>query len=79
MLYSTALLSGSVEVFNDYRTDVLLAGTSRSVPSYFGVQPATANVGKVRNKGYEIELRLNKSLSPDLQALGKFCHDTCEG
>ncbi|MGN6417805.1 MAG: SusC/RagA family TonB-linked outer membrane protein [Pseudobacter sp.] len=61
------LVSGSVEVFNDYRTDILLAGTSRSVPSYFGVQPATANVGKVRNKGYEIELRLNKSLSRDLR------------
>lgn len=66
------LLSGSVEVFNDYRTDVLLAGTSRSVPSYFGVQPATANVGKVRNKGYEIELRVNKSLSPDLRLWANF-------
>lgn len=66
------LLSGSVEVFNDYRTDILLAGTSRSVPSYFGVQPATSNVGKVRNKGYEIELRLNKSLSKGVRLWANF-------
>lgn len=66
------LVSGSVEVFNDYRTDILLAGTSRSVPSYFGVQPATANLGKVRNKGYEIELRLNKSLSRNLRVWANF-------
>ncbi|WP_127124565.1 SusC/RagA family TonB-linked outer membrane protein [Pseudoflavitalea rhizosphaerae] len=66
------LVSGTVEVFNDYRTDILLAGSSRSVPSYFGVQPATANLGKVRNKGYEIELRLNKSLNRDLRVWANF-------
>ena len=66
------LLSGSVEVFNDYRTDILLAGTSRSVPSYFGVQPATANVGKVRNKGYEIELRVNKQLPKGVRLWANF-------
>jgi TonB-linked SusC/RagA family outer membrane protein len=66
------LLSGSVEVFNDYRTDVLLAGTSRSVPSYFGMQPATANVGKVRNTGYEIELRISKSLPKGIRLWANF-------
>jgi len=66
------LLSGSVEVFNDYRTDILLAGTSRSVPSYFGVQPATANVGKVRNKGYEMELRFNKTLPKGVRLWANF-------
>ncbi|AEV98777.1 SusC/RagA family TonB-linked outer membrane protein [Niastella koreensis] len=66
------LVAGSVEVFNDYRTDILLAGTSRSVPSYFGVQPATTNVGKVRNKGYEIELRLNKTLSKGVRLWANF-------
>jgi len=61
------LLSGSVDVFSDYRTDILLDGSSRAVPSYFGVQPATANLGKVRNKGYEVELRVNKVLSRNLR------------
>ena len=66
------LLSGSVEVFNDYRTDILLAGNSRSVPSYFGVQPATANVGKVRNKGYELELRVSKTLPKGVRLWANF-------
>ncbi|WP_431209963.1 hypothetical protein ACQ86N_28200 [Puia sp. P3] len=61
------LVSGTADVFSDYRTDILLNGASRAVPSYFGVQPATANLGKVRNKGYEVELRLNKRVSKNLR------------
>lgn len=66
------LLSGSVEVFHDYRTDILLAGTDRSVPSYFGVEAPTANLGKVRNKGYELELRVNKFLPGGIRLWGNF-------
>jgi len=57
------LVSGSADLFSDYRTDILLDGASRSVPSYFGVIPPTANLGKVRNKGYEFEIKLNKILN----------------
>lgn len=66
------LLSGSVDIFNDYRTDILLDGASRSVPSYFGVQPPTANLGIVRNKGYELELRINKTLTNGLRLWANF-------
>ncbi|MDO6430325.1 TonB-dependent receptor [Flavitalea sp. BT771] len=66
------LLSGSVDVFSDYRTNILLDGPSRAVPSYFGVLPATANVGKVRNKGYELELRISKPLSRNLRVWANF-------
>jgi len=66
------LLSGSVDIFNDYRTDILLDGASRSVPSYFGVQPPTANLGIVRNKGYELELRVNKTLTNGLRLWANF-------
>lgn len=54
------LIAGSVDVFNDHRTDILLAGDKRSVPSYFGGKPATANIGEVKVKGYEVEIRTNK-------------------
>jgi len=54
------LFAGSVDVFNDHRTDVLLKGDSRAVPSYFGGTPATTNIGEVVVKGYEFELRFNK-------------------
>lgn len=66
------LLSGSVEVFYDYRTDILLAGSDRSVPSYFGVEAPTANLGEVRNKGYELELRVTKSLPGGIRLWGNF-------
>ncbi|MEJ2905113.1 SusC/RagA family TonB-linked outer membrane protein [Pedobacter panaciterrae] len=65
-------LSGSVDVFSDYRTGILLDGTSRSVPSYFGVRPPTANLGIVRNKGYEIEVRANKVLNNGIRLWGNF-------
>ena len=56
------LFSGNLEFFRETRSDVLIAGENRSVPSYFGAVPATANLGKVRTKGYELELRFNKVL-----------------
>jgi TonB-linked SusC/RagA family outer membrane protein len=61
------LLAGTVELFNDYRTDILLDGSSRAVPSYFGVEAPTANLGKVEATGYEIELKFNKMLTPDMR------------
>ncbi|HRZ97038.1 MAG TPA: TonB-dependent receptor [Paludibacter sp.] len=57
------LMAGSVEVFNDNRRDILVNGSTRTVPPYYGATPATANLGKVRTDGYEIELRLNKVLA----------------
>uniref|UniRef100_UPI00359F9620 SusC/RagA family TonB-linked outer membrane protein n=1 Tax=Prevotella heparinolytica TaxID=28113 RepID=UPI00359F9620 len=52
------LLAGSLEFFRDERTDILVFGADRSVPSYFGSTPPTANIGKVRTNGYELELRI---------------------
>ena len=66
------LISGSVDVFDEYRTNILLEGGQRSVPSYFGVRPATANVGIVSNKGYEIEVRVNKILDNGLRLWTNF-------
>ena len=54
------LLAGSIELFHDKRTDILVQGGDRAVPSYFGQTPATANLGEVHTNGYEIELRINK-------------------
>lgn len=57
------LAAGSVEVFRDKRSDIIIGGGNRAVPSYLGVSPSTINKGKVNTKGYEIELRLNKVLA----------------
>lgn len=53
------LLAGSVDVFNDTRTDIIVDGSERSTPSYFGTTPPRANLGRVDSHGYELELRLN--------------------
>ncbi|MDP4270347.1 MAG: TonB-dependent receptor [Bacteroidota bacterium] len=66
------LIAGTVDVFQDNRRDILVDGNSRSVPSYFGQSPATANLGKVRTNGYEIEVRLNKTLKNKMHLWGNF-------
>jgi TonB-linked SusC/RagA family outer membrane protein len=66
------LFAGSADIFNDYRTDVLLAGDKRAEPSYFGGTPPMGNLGKVRVKGYEFELRVNKTFSNKLRLWGNF-------
>ncbi len=63
-------LAGSVDFFKENRTDILLEGAKRSVPSYFGVTAPTANLGEVETKGYEIELRWNKNLDKNWRLWG---------
>src|SRR5699024_2126042 len=52
------------------RSNILLEGGSRSVPSYYGVTAPTANLGEVETKGYEIELRWNKPINSDWRLWG---------
>ncbi|MGV3706525.1 MAG: SusC/RagA family TonB-linked outer membrane protein [Arcticibacter sp.] len=58
-------LSGSIDVFQDDRSDIL--STTRAVPSYYGAAPPVANVGKVRSRGYEFDLRFNKQINDNLR------------
>jgi len=66
------LFAGSVDVFNDHRTDILLEGSKRAVPPFFGGVPATGNLGEVRVKGYELELRVNKTFANKMRLWGNF-------
>lgn len=61
------LFAGTVEYFRDNRVDILVNGGDRAVSSYFGTTPPTANLGKVRSEGYELELRINKVLASGLR------------
>jgi TonB-linked SusC/RagA family outer membrane protein len=61
------LFAGSIEYFHDKRFDILISGDDRSVPSYYGTTAATANLGKVKAEGYELELRINKTLPSGLR------------
>lgn len=60
------LVSGTIELFQEDRRDVLIAGDARAIPSYFGGTAPIANLGKVRSRGYELELRINKTFANDM-------------
>ena len=62
------LFAGNIEIFRDKRSDILISGSDRAMPSYFGgiVNAPWVNMGKVKNRGYELELRINKTLRNSL-------------
>lgn len=66
------LLAGSFDFFHENRKDILVAGNSRAVPSYFGTTAPTANLGRVKSTGYELELRVSKSFGRDWHVWGNF-------
>ncbi|MBK5721683.1 TonB-dependent receptor [Dysgonomonas sp. Marseille-P4677] len=66
------LFIGSVDIFRDERRDILVWGDDRSVPSYLGATPPTANMGKVRTNGYELELRISKTLPNQMRLWSNF-------
>ena len=57
------LFAGSIDIFRDKRTDILIGGSERAVPAYFGQVPPYTNKGEVKTHGYEFELRFNKVLN----------------
>ncbi|WP_080904680.1 TonB-dependent receptor [Parabacteroides sp. Marseille-P3160] len=65
------LFSLTADYYTEDRTDILIAGSSRSVPVFFGATPPSANLGRVKSKGFEIELGVNKTLSPGLDIWSK--------
>jgi TonB-linked SusC/RagA family outer membrane protein len=55
------MISASFDYFTEDRTDILLDGTSRlSIPPYFGAAPPSANIGHVRSKGHELEVKFDR-------------------
>ncbi len=64
------LLTGSLDIFKDHRTDVLV--TNRTIPSYFGTSAPVANLGIVDGQGYELSLRANKSWTKNLRTWVNF-------
>jgi TonB-linked SusC/RagA family outer membrane protein len=57
------LLNLTVDVYKDDRNNIFLSGGSRNIPNYFGSNPVAANLGKTTAHGYEIELKLQKTTS----------------
>ncbi|GAB2801002.1 TonB-dependent receptor [Rhabdobacter roseus] len=66
------LVSINFDYFTDNRTDIIISGTSRAIPPYFGATPPAANLGQVKSKGFELELRLNKAFPSGVHLWGAF-------
>jgi len=57
------MFAGSFDWFRDDRYDIYIKGDARAIPAYLGAAlPPDANKGKIKNSGFEIELRFNKVL-----------------
>ena len=55
------MIAGSFDWFRDDRYDIFISGVERSVPSFYGVLTTPdINKGKIKNSGFELELRFNK-------------------
>ena len=61
-----SLVTGTVELFKEKRTDILVSGGDRAIPSFFGGSAPMANLGRVDSKGYEFELRFNYTFANDM-------------
>src|SRR5690606_30452511 len=72
------VISGSVDFFKENRSNILLDGNRRSVPSYYGTKAPTANLGEVETSGYELEMRWNKPLNRDWRLWGNVFYTHAE-
>lgn len=52
------MISVNLDYFNEYRSNILVSDR-RDTPSYFGATAPAANIGEVKAKGYEIEVKFN--------------------
>lgn len=66
------MFSGSVDVFKDYRTDIIFSGNDRAIPPYFGFTAPKANGGIVEVKGYEIDFRYSQRLGNEARLWANF-------
>ena len=62
--FCNGMFAGSFDWFRDDRYDIFIFGGDRSVPSYYGAaKTPDVNKGKIKNSGFELELRFNKVLA----------------
>ena len=65
-------LSGSIDFFHEDRSDILIQ--RNTIPVFQGIHPSKiprVNMGKVENKGFEIELTYDKTIARNLHLMVK--------
>ncbi|OFX33291.1 MAG: hypothetical protein A2W90_03790 [Bacteroidetes bacterium GWF2_42_66] len=56
----------NVDVYQDDRSGIFMSNTQRQIPDYFGAAAPSANLGKTRSKGYEIEFKFQRTTQSQL-------------
>lgn len=57
-------LTTNIDAFYENRWDILM--DRNSIPLYLGVRPPSANIGKTRNIGFELEAKYSNKIGDDL-------------
>ncbi|WP_170309854.1 SusC/RagA family TonB-linked outer membrane protein [Seonamhaeicola maritimus] len=66
------LLTAELDYFAEDRDNIVVPGSQRSVPDWFGTSPPDFNTGKVEVRGYEIVLGANYTFDSGLNLFGNF-------
>lgn len=61
------LVTATVDIFEEERSDIIVVGGQRSVPSFLGFNPPDLNIGRTTVKGLEIALGFNHYVNTDLK------------
>lgn len=54
------LITANIDVFNEYRYDMLVGADDRSIPDFFGHTAPAANIGEIKSHGAELEFKIQK-------------------
>lgn len=67
-------ISLEFDYFTENRKDILIYGSNRSIPDWFGNEPPDANLGEVEVKGYELVIGLNHNFTRNFKAWTNFSY-----
>lgn len=65
-------VSAEVDFFGEDRSNILIPGSQRAVPDWFGATPPAFNRGRTEVRGYEIVLNANHTFDNGLNIFGNF-------
>ncbi len=65
-------VSAEVEYYGEDRTNILIPGSQRAVPDWFGATPPAFNRGKVEVRGFEFVINANHTFDNGLNIFGNF-------
>lgn len=66
------LITAEFDYFGENRSNILIPGTQRAVPDWFGATPPAFNRGRVEVRGYEVIVGVNHTFASGLNLNGNF-------